>query len=143
MFGQQIKPGGFDLSWLVRDFQISLTAELDFEGEASNAERARWPNFDPKNAATLRRLVCHYCALDVVARILEFVWNNVEAPPPPSLGCESKLVVRPQTRNTLVNRYRHYDDVPTRAVLLSDDDIIMCGEELRSLLWPPRCTRGR
>ena len=39
MFGQQIKPGGFDLSWLVRDFQISLTAELDFEGEASNAER--------------------------------------------------------------------------------------------------------
>lgn len=39
MFGQQIKPGGFDLSWLVRDFQISLTAELDFEGEANNAER--------------------------------------------------------------------------------------------------------
>jgi aarF domain-containing kinase len=39
MFGQQIKPGGFDLSWLVRDFQVSLTAELDFEGEAANAER--------------------------------------------------------------------------------------------------------
>ena len=40
MFGQQIKPGGFDLSWLVRDFQVSLTAELDFTGEADNAERA-------------------------------------------------------------------------------------------------------
>ena len=39
MFGQQIKPGGFDLSWLVRDFQVSLTAELDFTGEADNAER--------------------------------------------------------------------------------------------------------
>ena len=91
-------------------------------------------SYDPKNAATLRRLVCHYCALDVVARIL-VVWNNVQAPPPPRLGCDSKLVVRPQTRNTLVNRYRHYDDVPTRAVLLSDDDIIMCGEGLRSLLW--------
>ena len=39
MFGQQIKPGGFDLSWLVRDFQVSLTAELDFEGEAANSER--------------------------------------------------------------------------------------------------------
>lgn len=39
MFGQQIKPGGFDLSWLVKDFQVSLTAEMDFTGEASNAER--------------------------------------------------------------------------------------------------------
>ena len=39
MFGQQIKPGGFDLSWLVKDFQVSLTAELDFTGEANNAER--------------------------------------------------------------------------------------------------------
>ena len=39
MFGQQIKPGGFDLSWLVRDFQVALTAELDFTGEADNAER--------------------------------------------------------------------------------------------------------
>ena len=40
MFGQQIKPGGFDLSWLVRDFQVSLTAELDFTGEADNASAA-------------------------------------------------------------------------------------------------------
>lgn len=39
MFGQQIKPGGFDLSWLVRDFQVALTQELDFEGEAVHAER--------------------------------------------------------------------------------------------------------
>ena len=41
MFGQQIKPGGMDLSWLVKDFQVSLTAELDFELEANNSERAR------------------------------------------------------------------------------------------------------
>ena len=39
MFAQQIKPGGFDLSWVVKDFQVALTAELDFEGEARNAER--------------------------------------------------------------------------------------------------------
>ena len=39
MLGSQIKPGGFDLSWMVADFQVSLTAELDFEGEAANSER--------------------------------------------------------------------------------------------------------
>lgn len=32
-----MKPGGFDLSWLVQDFQVSLTAELDFKIEANNA----------------------------------------------------------------------------------------------------------
>lgn len=38
MFGQQIKPGGFDLSWIVSDFEVSLSAELDFTGEAKNGE---------------------------------------------------------------------------------------------------------
>ena len=38
MFGQQIKPGGFDLTWVVNDFEVSLSAELDFTGEARNAE---------------------------------------------------------------------------------------------------------
>ena len=37
MVGAQIKPGGFDLSWLVRDFEEALTMELDFETEARNA----------------------------------------------------------------------------------------------------------
>jgi aarF domain-containing kinase len=39
--GSQIKPGGFDLQWLVKDFEDALKKELDFEGEARNAERCR------------------------------------------------------------------------------------------------------
>lgn len=37
MVGAQIKPGGFDLQWLVRDFEDALRMELDFETEAKNA----------------------------------------------------------------------------------------------------------
>ena len=37
MLGSQIKPGGFDLSWVVSDFRQSLTMELDFRGEAENS----------------------------------------------------------------------------------------------------------
>lgn len=37
----QMKPGGFDLKWLVEDFQVALTQELDFTLEAKHAERAR------------------------------------------------------------------------------------------------------
>ena len=32
---------GFDLKWLVEDFQVALTQELDFTLEAKHAERAR------------------------------------------------------------------------------------------------------
>lgn len=39
--GAQIKPGGFDLQWIVKDFEEALKKELDFEGEARNAERCR------------------------------------------------------------------------------------------------------
>ncbi len=38
MFGQQIKPGGFDLTWVVNDFEVSISAELDFMIEGKNAE---------------------------------------------------------------------------------------------------------
>ncbi|QDZ18388.1 ABC1 domain-containing protein [Chloropicon primus] len=38
MFGQQIKPGGFDLTWVVNDFEVSISAELDFTIEGRNAE---------------------------------------------------------------------------------------------------------
>ena len=38
MLGNQIKPGGFDLSWVVSDFRKSLTMELDFRGEAENSK---------------------------------------------------------------------------------------------------------
>mmetsp|Transcript_7367 Transcript_7367/g.13619 ORF Transcript_7367/g.13619 Transcript_7367/m.13619 type:complete len:543 (+) Transcript_7367:102-1730(+) len=38
MFGQQIKPGGFDLTWVVNDFEVSISAELDFMIEGRNAE---------------------------------------------------------------------------------------------------------
>jgi aarF domain-containing kinase len=66
MFGQQIKPGGLDLSWLVKDFQVSLTAELDFEGEAAHAERCaadlshRADVFVPKvvRKYTSKRVLC-------------------------------------------------------------------------------------
>ena len=37
MVGAQIKPGGFDLQWLVKDFEDALSMELDFEVEARNA----------------------------------------------------------------------------------------------------------
>jgi len=41
MMGKQIKPGGFDLEWLVRDFKEALAMELDFQTEAANAEAAQ------------------------------------------------------------------------------------------------------
>jgi len=37
----QIKPNGFDLKWLVEDFQVALTQELDFTGEAKHCDRTR------------------------------------------------------------------------------------------------------
>jgi len=36
-----MKPGGFDLSWLVEDLQVALTSELDFTKEALNADKCR------------------------------------------------------------------------------------------------------
>ncbi len=36
--GAQIRPGGFDLQWMVKDFEEALGKELDFEGEARNSE---------------------------------------------------------------------------------------------------------
>ncbi|KAJ1473274.1 ABC1 family-domain-containing protein [Baffinella frigidus] len=39
--GKQIKPGGFDLEWLVRDFKEALAMELDLQTEAANAEEAQ------------------------------------------------------------------------------------------------------
>ncbi len=36
--GAQIRPGGFDLQWIVKDFESALAKELDFEGEAKNSE---------------------------------------------------------------------------------------------------------
>mmetsp|Transcript_89661 Transcript_89661/g.158645 ORF Transcript_89661/g.158645 Transcript_89661/m.158645 type:complete len:543 (-) Transcript_89661:21-1649(-) len=36
--GQTIKPGGYDLMWVVDDFERNLSRELDFELEAVNAE---------------------------------------------------------------------------------------------------------
>ena len=32
---------GFDLKWIVEDFQVALTAELDFTNEARNSNRCR------------------------------------------------------------------------------------------------------
>lgn len=32
---------GFDLKWLVEDFQVALTQELDFTGEAKHCDRTR------------------------------------------------------------------------------------------------------
>lgn len=93
-------------------------------------------SYDPKNARTLRRIVCHYCATAVVARVV-LAWNNVDEPPP-ELGCDSKLLVVRETRNTLVNRYAHWDRVETSAVLISDDDIVMCEAGLKSMLWMHR-----
>jgi len=37
MVGAQIKPDGFDLQWLVKDFEDALAMELDLEIEARNA----------------------------------------------------------------------------------------------------------
>eukprot|EP00240_Pyramimonas_obovata_P000664 CAMPEP_0118923986 /NCGR_PEP_ID=MMETSP1169-20130426/2312_1 /TAXON_ID=36882 /ORGANISM="Pyramimonas obovata, Strain CCMP722" /LENGTH=545 /DNA_ID=CAMNT_0006865059 /DNA_START=44 /DNA_END=1681 /DNA_ORIENTATION=- len=37
----QMRPGGFDLKWLVEDLQVALTAELDFTHEGKNAERCK------------------------------------------------------------------------------------------------------
>jgi aarF domain-containing kinase len=39
MVGAQIKPGGFDLQWLVKDFEEALSMELDLETEAHNARK--------------------------------------------------------------------------------------------------------
>ncbi|EKX31453.1 hypothetical protein GUITHDRAFT_83115, partial [Guillardia theta CCMP2712] len=38
--GSQIRPGGYDMGWLVEDFERTLRSELDCEHEARNCERA-------------------------------------------------------------------------------------------------------
>ena len=38
--GSQMRPGGMDLTWLLDDFEVFLTAETDFRGEAANSEAA-------------------------------------------------------------------------------------------------------
>ena len=61
------------------------------------------------------------------------MWNNVDEPPP-RLRCTRKLLVKRQRRNTLVNRYREWPHIATRAVLLSDDDLTMCEEGVNAML---------
>jgi len=39
-FGAAVKPAGMDLTWLLKDFEAALAKELDFENEATNAERS-------------------------------------------------------------------------------------------------------
>ena len=36
----QIKPGGYDMLWLVQDFETAIRSELDCEHEARNCEIA-------------------------------------------------------------------------------------------------------
>ncbi len=39
MMGAQIKPGGYDLQWVVEDFEAAMKMELDLLSEARNARR--------------------------------------------------------------------------------------------------------
>ena len=38
--GRQVKPGGYDMQWLVEDFETAIRSELDCENEARNCEIA-------------------------------------------------------------------------------------------------------
>lgn len=62
--GTQIRPGGFDLSWLVKDFEQALAHELDFVGEGKNSEECK------------RRLV-HLPSVYVPEVVWEFTKSSV------------------------------------------------------------------
>ena len=89
-------------------------------------------SFQVENHGVLDRLICNYEPFDVVRNVL-LVWNNVDEPPP-QLRCTRKLIIKRQQRNTLVNRYREWPHIATRAVLLSDDDLTMCEEGVNAML---------
>ena len=72
MFGQQIKPGGFDLTWVVNDFEVSISAELDFTIEGMNAELTG-KDFAHQPYAKVPKVFWEHTTKRVLT--MEFVWE--------------------------------------------------------------------
>ena len=60
-----MRPGGYDLSWLVKDLKAALNGELDFATEAKHTERA-YANLCDRNSRT-------FCRNVAVARVVPSV----------------------------------------------------------------------
>lgn len=106
--------------------------------------------FDPRNNATLKRVVCHYAAMRVVSEVV-LVWNGRDAPPVlrcavecrrspprpalrPCDGDGAQVSVARMGSNTLLNRYAVWARLKTDAVLLTDDDVLMCADGVGAML---------
>ena len=76
-----------------------------------------------------------YSTWEIVHRVL-VVWNAPGQVPPNALLSNSsgKDILIPEQHNTLLNRYAHFDLIQTRAVLLQDDDVFLCNQELHVML---------
>ena len=82
MLGSQIKPGGFDLTWVVRDFREALTMELDFTGEAANAVKFA-KNFAHRDYVRVPAVVQELTTPRVLT--MEFVGDMVRCDDPDAL----------------------------------------------------------
>lgn len=80
----------------------------------------------PSQHSRLNKIVCGYLNYSVVAKVL-IVWNGPSSEPPDACG---EVILEHQ--NSLVNRYRHSDLIPTSVVLLQDDDLAHSQRDLEA-----------
>lgn len=111
--------------------------------------------------SALQKVVCNYAVMGALVSKILVVWNNPDLDPPSfasSSLCEScfhqgvratagssfgassvctslvDVQVFREQQNTLLNRYKHWKEIKTCAVLLTDDDIVLCSSAIERML---------
>ena len=113
----------------------------------------------PSMAWRLEKLVCGYGRAHFTVRKVLVLWNGPADQAPMNVSCARDwewhaqgatarlrsgrayahrfvdLEVLIEDRNTLLNRYRHADRIPTETALLQDDDVVHSAAALRAFAW--------